>query len=97
MVKEIAIGAAGFEFDFWAGTGVSSVVKRTRYRCGRSGVPEWERGPNLPRRDIIASRRDIIASRPRRDFKVTRLETRLHEPKIRKYKNDSNTLEYGLY
>ena len=24
-------------------------------------------------------------------------DTRLHEPKIRKYKNDSNTLEYGLF
>ena len=38
---------------------------------------ELERGPNLPRRDIIASRprRDIIASRPKRDFKVTRHET----------------------
>ena len=24
-------------------------------------------------------------------------DTRLHKPKIRKYKNDSNTLEYGLY
>ena len=63
--------------------------------------PELERGPNLPRprRDIIASRprRDIIASRPRRDFKVTRHETRLHKPKVRKYINDSNTLEYGLY
>ena len=23
-------------------------------------------------------------------------DTRFHEPKIRKYKNDSNTLEYGL-
>ena len=43
------------------------------------------------------TRRNIIASRPRRDFKVTRHETRLHKPKIRKYKNDSNTLEYGLY
>ena len=51
--------------------------------------------PIETRRDIRASRlrRNIIASRPRRDFKVTRL----HKPKIRKYKNDSNTLEYGLY
>ena len=59
------IGAGGFGFDFWAGTGrlvsyntsgrevlgsifgpvpaVSSVVKRTGYWCGRSGVrlPVW--------------------------------------------------------
>ena len=38
-----------------------------------ASVSELERGPNLPR-----PRRDIIASRPRRDFKVTRLEPR-HE------------------
>ena len=36
------------------------------------------------------TRRDINETLKLRD-------TRLHKPKIRKYKNDSNTLEYGLY
>ena len=50
------------------------------FRSLRRYLSELERGPNLPRRDIISSRprRDIIASRPRRNFKVTRLEMR-HE------------------
>ena len=42
-------------------------------------------------------RRDIIASRPRRDETLKLRDTRLHWPKITKYKNDSNTLEYGFY
>ena len=32
-----------------------------------------------------------------RDETLKLRDTRLHKPKIRKYKNDSNTLEYGLY
>ena len=36
VVKHIAIGAGGFGFDSWEVLG--SIVKRSGYRCGRSGV-----------------------------------------------------------
>ena len=38
VVKDIAIGAGSFEFDFEPVPAVSSVGKRTGNRCGRSGV-----------------------------------------------------------
>ena len=38
VVRDIAIRAGGFGFDFWADPAVNSVVKRTGCRCGRSGV-----------------------------------------------------------
>ena len=38
VVKDIAIGAGGFGFDFRPVPAAISVVKRTSYRCGRSGI-----------------------------------------------------------
>ena len=41
--------------------------------------------------------RDETSQLRDRDETLKLRDTRLHKPKIRKYKNDSNTLEYGLY
>ena len=38
MVRDIAITAVGFRFDFWPVPAFSSVVKRTGYPYGRCGA-----------------------------------------------------------
>ena len=56
----------------WGKQRKSIDFKQRGMNQNQGGEPEseLERGPNLP-----TPRRDIIASRPRRDFKVTRHET----------------------